>query len=351
MKTPDLLKEIQQHGSPLLADGRATFVWQGAEAPYLAGDFNDWDANARLLEPVGANLWAYTLNLAPDAYMEYAFIRDPQTEERIPDPFNPRLTFNGVNAYNNYFYMPQGAPTPLIQRVRGVPRGKVTQHLIPNTWLTASHRARVHLYHPPVEGPCPLLVVLDGKDYLKRAHLPEIVDNLTAQGRIRPLALALVENGGPARMVEYMCSEATLGLLMTEVLPLAQKELNLLPPESGTWGILGASMGGLMALYAGLRAPGIFRQVFSQSGAFKFGQYPAFVFDLICANPTHPLRICMDVGIYEWLLPANQEMLALLRERNYAVTYHQYSAGHNYPAWSNDLPRGLELLFPREKAE
>lgn len=346
MQPAEILTRLQQNGSPILLADRAIFAWQGSQAPYLAGDFNDWDARAQLLEPIGPDLWAYTLALPPDAYIEYAFIRDPQTEERIPDPFNPRLTYNGVNAYNNYFYMPQGGPSPFLQRVRGVPHGKVTHHLISNTWLTASHRARVHLYHPPVEEPCPLLVVLDGKDYLKRARLPEIVDNLTAQGRIPPLALAMLDNGGPARMVEYNCSESTLGLLATEVLPLAQRELNLLPSESGTWGILGASMGGLMALYTGLRAPGIFRRVFSQSGAFRFGQHPSLVFDWVRANPTPPLQIFMDVGLYEWLLPANQDMLALLRERNFNVTHHTYPGGHNYPAWANDLPRGLQALYP-----
>lgn len=346
MDAQHLLKQLQENGNPIITPDAATFLWQGDVAPNLAGDFNGWDAHARLLEPIAPGLWAYTLNLAPDAYMEYAFISDPDSEERITDPHNPRLTFNGVKHYNHYFYMPQGGPTPLIQRTPGIKHGKVTHHLIRDTWLTARHRCRVHLYHPPVQEPCPLLFVLDGSDYLKRAHLAKIVDNLIAQKRIRPLALALVDNGGPARMVEYMCSEATLGLLLTQVLPLAQAELNLLPPNSGTYGIMGASMGGLMALYAGLRYPGIFRQVLSQSGAFKFDQYEAYPFELVRANPTHPLRIWMDAGIYEWLLPANEEMHALLRERNYRVTYHQYSAGHNYPAWANDLWRGLETLYP-----
>ena len=39
----------------------------------------------------------------------------------------------------------------------------------------------VYLYHPPVETPVPLLFVYDGYDYLHRARLNVIVDNLIAR--------------------------------------------------------------------------------------------------------------------------------------------------------------------------
>ena len=54
----------------------------------------------------------------------------------------------------------------------------------------------VWLYQPPTPDPVPLVVVWDGGDYYRRGRLTQIVDNLIAQRRIRPIALALVENGG-----------------------------------------------------------------------------------------------------------------------------------------------------------
>ena len=115
----------------------------------------------------------------------------------------------------------------------------------------------VWLYQPPTPDPVPLVVVWDGGDYYRRGRLTQIVDNLIAQRRIRPIALALVENGGPARVVEYACSDATIGFVMECVLPLAAERLRLLDVRTspGAYGVLGASMGGLMALYLGLRAP------------------------------------------------------------------------------------------------
>ena len=41
----------------------------------------------------------------------------------------------------------------------------------------------------------PLLVVYDAQDYLTRGRITQIVDNLIAQGRIEPFAIALLDNG------------------------------------------------------------------------------------------------------------------------------------------------------------
>jgi enterochelin esterase family protein len=131
------------------------------------------------------------------------------------------------------------------------------------------------------------------------------------------------------------------------VLPLAQRELDLLDiaDRPGAHGILGASMGGLMALYAGLRVPHLFGRVLSQSGAFTLDGHDTVVWELVRHAPVRPLRIWMDVGRYEWLLDCNRRLHELLVDRGYPVNYRELNAGHNYPAWRDDLSHGLEHLF------
>jgi enterochelin esterase family protein len=228
-----------------------------------------------------------------------------------------------------------------------VPHGTLARHVVENDFLLAGQKRVVYLYRPSADGPWPLLVVFDGQDYRRRARLANIVDNLIAAGRIRPLALALVHHGRSARGVEYACSEMTMGLLLEEVLPLARRVLDLVDVTAapGAYGVLGASMGGLMALYAGLRAPHIFGRVLSQSGAFTLDEYDTVVWDLVRHGPVRPLRIWLDAGRYEWLLEPNRRMQALLAERGYDVAYHEFNAGHNYPAWRNDVGHGLQFLF------
>lgn len=328
--------------TPLIEGDRATFFWRGSPPPQLLGDFSGWEPEEAIsLRKAGRDLWKHTVQLPPGAYIEYAFVFG---HERVYDPANPRQVPNGLGDYNHYFYMPGGSPTPFVRRRREVLQGILTSQMIYGGDNVVGAERRVYFYQPASHEPCPLLVVFDGPDYLRQAKLARIVDNLLADGRIQPFAMAMVANSKQARTIEYACNDATLDFLLEAVLPAAGENLNLLDINTypGAFGVLGASMGGLMALYSGLRLPHIFGRVLSQSGAFM----PEWVIgDLVRLSDVKPLKIWMDVGLLESLYAVNQEMYALLLEKGYAVTYRDYPGGHNYSAWRDDVWRGLEVLF------
>jgi enterochelin esterase-like enzyme len=104
-------------------------------------------------------------------------------------------------------------------------------------------------------------------------------------------------------------------------------------------------MGGLMALYTGMRLPQVFGRVLCQSGAFILPEYQCVVVDLVRYAPPSEITIWMDAGRYEGLLESNRYMYTLLKDKNYKVKYHEYSGGHNFTAWRDDIWRGLETLF------
>ena len=344
MATP--LQRAQQDGTPLIDGQAATFVFRGVEPPVLRGDFNGWDPEqAPEWQPDENDVWTIQLSLAEDAYIEYTFGTD---EARVVDPFNRRRVSNGMGKYNNYFYMPKGGPTPFAAHRRGAPHGIVTRFNVPTHMLVAGRQRRVVLYQPPVDRPVPLVLVYDGPDYQRRASLTTVVDNLIAAGRIQPIALAMVANGRDARTSEYGSSEGSMVWLQEVVLPLALEHLSLVDVDEapGAFGVMGASMGGLMSLYTALRLPGTFGRVLSQSGAFHIGNYATGVVERVQHLPVPPLRIWMDVGRYEWLLQSNRKVHALLRSRGYDVTYNEYNGGHAYVAWRDDLVQGLQILFP-----
>ncbi len=345
-----LLKRAEREGTPLIDGETVTFIWHGAEAPALSGDFTLWGEPAPMVE-IAEGVWTHTAALPRDAYIEYAFFQDIDADVRVPDPLNARRVSNGVGAYNNYFAMLEARETPLLRRRGGVARGTVTRHIVDGDHLVVGGKRTVYLYQPPVAEPCPLLVVFDGQDYLRRARLTHMVDNLIAQQRIRPIALAMVEHGRQARFVEYACSDSTVTFLTRCILPLASEHLALLDVREhpGAYGVFGASMGGLISLYTALRLPEIFGHVLSQSGAFglEVGDHELVVFDLIRKQKqADSTRIWMDVGRYEFLYPFNETMHTLLTEKGYAVAYRAYNGGHNYTSWRNDMWRGLEWLFP-----
>jgi len=347
-----ILTQLKTEPTPTINNNTATFVWKGRKPPVLSGDFTGWDAeNPAMMVKSEPGVWIYQHTFLPDAYVEYGFLKG---EESIADPFNPRKTPNGFGGYNNYFFMPEYKPTDVAKKKRKTPHGTITSHIISTENLIPGKERMVHLYKPPVSEPVPLVVVWDGQDYLNRIHLNYIVDNLIFEGRIQPVALAFVDNAGQElRTVEYACSEATLVFLMTEVLPLAEKELHLIDINAfpGAYGVLGASLGGLMALYTGARIPQVFGNVLSQSGAFSWGSFDMVVFDLLQQSDIHPLKIWLDVGIYDLagLLASNQRMQRMLNQRGYPVTYREYHGGHNNPAWRDDIWRGLEALYSVEK--
>jgi enterochelin esterase-like enzyme len=344
MPTHPLLAMARMIGNPVIEGDTVTFIWQGKSTPRLMDDLHNWEEKPQTMQPAGTDLWSYSMPLAADAYLEYAFL-DTETGERVPDPLNPNRIWNGINAYNHFFYMPRSGPTPLILPAIRVAKGTVTRHQVPTKEFVVGTNRTVYLYQPPVRVPVPLVVVYDGPDYLKRAKLNVIVDNLIASKRVRPFAMAMVQNGGPARSLEYSCSESTLGFVFECVIPLAQEHLTLTPPGGEPYGVLGASLGGLMAMYTGIRLPQVFGKVLSQSGTFILPEHEFVVVDLVRYAPPPEIDLWMDTGRYEWLLDGNREMYALLKEKEYKVKYHEFSGGHNYTSWRDDIWRGLEALF------
>jgi enterochelin esterase-like enzyme len=110
--------------------------------------------------------------------------------------------------------------------------------------------------------------------------------------------------------------------------------------------VLGASLGGLAALWLGVRVPELFGRVLSQAGGFMLGGATELgLTTILRLRERVPLRIYLDCGRFDPLLEANRLMKGLLEARGYEVAYHEFNAGHNYPAWREDLSTGLSWLY------
>jgi enterochelin esterase-like enzyme len=345
----------KESGNPLIDGNEVTFFWEGRTAPTLVGDFNNWDSNATPLKRISPRLqpasaksvWFCTLSLPRDAYIEYAF-HDPVSQKNFLDPLNRKSVNNGVGGRNNFFYMHETMPSPFAVRRAAISGGALTSHVVETKWLREDYEREIYLYRPPVNDPVPLLVVYDGQDYLQRGKLAVIVDNLIAEKRIQPIALALLPSTSRWRSLEYACSDGTILWLDQIILPLVNENLNILDIKKypGAYGVLGASLGGTMSLYTGLRMPDVFGGVLCQSGAFTFESRDFAVVDFVKHQHAHDLNIWMDVGQLDVLLEDNRQMQKLLTEKGYTTTYREYAGGHNFTAWRDDVWRGLEAMFP-----
>jgi enterochelin esterase family protein len=346
MKSHPLLEKAKEHGNPLIEGNRVTFLWCGKFAPRLIDDLHGWEEHPQRMKRIAKELWGFSMELPADAYLEYAFY-EPDTKQRVTDPLNEKTVYNGLGNYNHFFSMPEHSPTPLAEFRKKISHGKVTRHVVDTGLLADDGQREMYLYHPPVKKPVPLLVVYDGADYLERAKFNLIVDNLIHEKRIQPIAMAFLQNGGDHRAAEYACSDATIMWLDSVVLPLAHRHLKLLDVKThrGAYGVMGASFGGLMSVYTGLRVPEIFGKVICQSGVFESDGRDFAAVDLIRARQTRDIKIWMDVGCFDSLLEDNRRLQPILQENGYNVTYREFSGGHNYTCWQNEAGIALEEMF------
>jgi enterochelin esterase family protein len=82
-----------------------------------------------------------------------------------------------------------------------------------------------------------------------------------------------------------------------------------------------------------------------QSSAFAPEGRDFVAVDLIRAKQSCEINIWMDVGQFDWLLEDNRRMQAVLFENGYDVTYREFSGGHNYTCWRNEVWIALEKMF------
>ena len=331
---------------PLIQENTVTFQFSGEEQPCLSGDFNNWDFEHGVeLHKASSDIWAVSMDFPRDTYMEYSY---SVNGNRVLDPKNPRKINNGTGNINNYFYMPEARDSAFT--TKKLRKGKLTEHLIVDDVRLVNAHRKIYLYQPATQEPCPLLVVYDGQDYLKRGRIISIIDNMISAAKIQPVALALVPST-KARFIEYATSDSTVSFINNQVIPLAQKNLNLIDIKQipRSYCVLGASMGGMMALYTAFRFPQLFGKVICQSGAFRMFEEDYSIFEMVERQPIPPIKLWMDIGRYDFLYETNQRMRNLLIQKGCDVNYYEVNGGHNYTTWRNELPQALEYLFPLNK--
>lgn len=364
MTDGSLADRARRGGSPIVDDAGATFVWlDDGPPPVVVGDWCGWDADAGLRLERADGGWAGKVELPADAYAEYVLF---QRGRRVPDPLNGHKVDNGFDKWNEQLWMPRAARR--LERLRSgdAPAGTVSSGRVRLGFLAAPPRERrLDLYLParevvPDAAGLPLLLVLDGPDYLERGELPRTLDGLIAAGEMAPVAGAFIANADDARAIEYGASDFTLASLADVVVPAAVERLGLRPQHAGAGvgraAILGSSLGGLMALHAVARRHDVFGRGIAQSTSAMLDDLQApgatlpavrlTTLALIEAGPPSPAKLWLDAGDLEPLAEPSDRLAGLLRRRGWDVTYRRQHGGHNQTSWAESLVDALPAIFP-----
>jgi enterochelin esterase family protein len=150
------------------------------------------------------------------------------------------------------------------------------------------------------------------------------------------------------RMAEYHTNERYAQFLEQELIPHIDQRYRT-RAERGARGMMGASMGGLMATYLALARPHLFSKVAGQSSAFFLEQEKLAT---LVSGLTANISFYFDVGVYEaQFLPAHRHLVPLLQAKGCPCLFQELEGGHNWTNWRAHLKDLLIFLWGRETVE
>jgi enterochelin esterase-like enzyme len=216
----------------------------------------------------------------------------------------------------------------------------------------------------------PVLYLQDGQNLFDGAtsfipgmdwHVRETADHLIAEGAIRPLIIVGIYNTGKARLGEYTPSrDKKMGggrasrygrMLIEEIIPFINSEYRTLSGPANT-GIGGSSLGGLLAIYLGLRFAQVFGRLAILSPSVWWNQGSILKFAARTRVHERP-RIWLDVGTKEGGRSAEnvEKLRDVLARKGWQEGRDLHfevipGAEHNEAAWGQRVGPFLQFLFP-----
>lgn len=343
------------------------------DAVYIAGDFNGWnpgDENYRLTKlPDGR--WAINLTFPYGKVIEFKFTRGSwETVEKGP---------NGEEIPNRQFvFKDSGTYEFTVYHWRDyVEEVGVGEHTITGNVTTfkmfipqLNRTRRIWIYLPPDYGTTnrsyPVLYMFDGQNLFDSATsfagewgVDEALEKLY-QERNFSIIVVGIDNGGDKRIDEYAPwvnedygrggeGDAMVRFIVETLKPYIDSHYRTVPNETG---IMGSSLGGLMAVYAGFAYPEVFRYVGAMSSAFWFNPE---IYDFVRNAEKGPEKIYIDWGTMEGSDPgafsrSNEEMVNILKEKGYVEGVNlkvviDEGAQHNEYYWGRRFPDAVLWLF------
>lgn len=312
---------------------------------------------ARLsMEKSGDSVWTViTGPLAPEIY-GYRFSVDNHATVRDPE--------NSLKRYGNSLLLIPGTPPRAWERT-GVPHGTVNRHSYTTKIVTGlpDNRSEFVVYTPPgydpKARPYPLLYLLhvwgdNPESWVEFAQADVILDNLIAQGKVRPMVVVMPMGYGDmsfTRDYNVWDDKAAVArnvdlfskALLTEVMPQVEQRYNVRRDAAGR-AILGASMGGLESLVLGLRHPELFAWVGGESSALQHQNFGEL---LASFDPKAERRLAwMVCGKNDELIDDNRRLVAWLQSKGQTVTFDEPQGTHSYIIWREGLVRFAQMIFP-----
>lgn len=315
------------------------FLWRGSSAEL---DFESWSGPVPLRRWGGTDCWYAEVSMPARLRVTYRLLVDGEPRA---DPLNPA----GAGGDRSIAATPDAPAQPHWPAV-----GPADILPLPDTRLRWSSErlggrrtVRVH----PVAGGGPVVLLLDGDDWLYLHPAMTAFESAVAAGELEPVTLVFL----PAkdREAEFTCRPELWEAVRDELLPWVagsgvRADLDRLV-------VAGQSLGGLSALYAALTFPELVSRIACQSGSFWWapgaeelpdplsGPVGGAIAELLRGGADlSGLRCAFDVGEHETRMLAHCELTESLTERAGATVRVSRSAcDHDRAGWRQALLRDV----------
>lgn len=203
-------------------------------------------------------------------------------------------------------------------------------------------------------------------------HADEAAAKLIADGKVEPIIIVGIDNGGADRTREYLpikdkyfsqtadpIGDRYPTMLFDEVMPFVTSRFRARADAEGT-AVGGSSLGGLIALYAAMERPGKIGKLLLESASIYVGE--GLFFERAKKMTSWPEKVYLGIGTNEE--PAKPENSKLDVEDTLQMEKIIKKAGlssdrlkvvveegtsHNEDAWAGRFPAALRFLFGKEK--
>lgn len=351
-----LVTELREsHRFPIIDIHEVTFVYFGDEN-ITQVDLLHWlygvETQQALNQIPNSQVFWITLEVSDQARIEYQFIC--HTEDgatTITDPRNPDKTrsLHSVCTMTQY-------REPSWTKTRGyVPPGSIETWDLFSETFAETKSITVYLPHEyQAQKKYPLLLCLDGEDYVESAGFKTVLDNLIHLNEMLPTIVVLLDSND--RNKEYAANPLFATFLHDELFSALHQRYRIASdPEQR--GILGAGLGAVAALHTHWRHPELFGKLLLQAGHFYFtdvGEHDwgsdwddvvEFINEYREYSGTIP-AIFLSCGVFDQNIYYNRTMAHLWMSQESNLRYVESQDGHNWIAWRDQLRSGLTWTFP-----
>jgi enterochelin esterase-like enzyme len=329
------------HNFPLTeSDTLCNFIFKGvAQNVKIAGDFTGWNPNKTMIKIIGTDFFYYSCQFESDARLDYKYVLNGSNW--ILDPENPYTCVGGYGP-NSELRMPDYIIPPEIAYYASIPHGTIRDTSFYSTNLGNTRTVKIYL--PPyydVLKQYPVILFHDGPEYISLGNASNIFDYLIFHQEIDPVIGIFVPPVDRTGEYAGTKKDAFTAFIVDELIPVIdQKYATSKDPHKRA--TVGASNGGNIALYIGMKHPETFGRIAAQSSNVE-----SIISSTYQNEAKIDLELYLDIGTYDIsvLIPLVSNFVQILQNKNYVYQSKIWHEGHSWGSWKGHLSFALRQFF------